>query len=102
MKYDYIVILDPCKNESLLKCFERKIGESPKTTTNHSQSKVETSDGVYRLLDIKRLNTDKLRGLCLDGVFICNTLKGSIYEDLSKHLKTLIKRDRFLKEIIYI
>lgn len=102
MRYAYIVVLDPFKNESLLKCFERKVGELPETTVYYSQSRIETSESIYRLLDIKRLNTDSLRGLCLDGVIVCNTLKGSIYKDLSRDFKLCTKRNTILKEIIYI
>ncbi len=102
MRYDYIVVLDPHKNESLLKCFERKIGELPKTTIHHSQSRVETPDTIYRLLDIKRLKKDSLRGLSLNGVIVCETLKGSICKDLSRYFKLCTKRDTISKEIIYI
>tara|TARA_R100000951_G_C2603519_1_gene168901 strand:+ start:165 stop:503 length:339 start_codon:yes stop_codon:yes gene_type:complete len=101
MKKSYLIIVDPRKGQSLADCLLEK-GLNFPSKIYCSKQRIETERATFHLRNFKNLNPDSLRGFRLDMVAACESLKGSIYEELTKQISFCMHRDCTTKEIVYI
>lgn len=101
MKKSYLIIVEPRKGQSLVGCLIEK-GLNFPSKTSHSEQRIETDHEIFHLRDFKNLNPDSLRGFRFDMVIVCESLKGSVYEELTQQIRICMQRDCTTEEMNYI
>jgi len=102
MKQTFLVILMPRRGQTLIQCLSEKGVDTKSPFFSHSRDRINTPRCTFYLRDFGRLKEHHLRGLSLDGVYVCEKLRSVLSDDFLRLMKIYLRKEISNKEIIYI